>query len=204
MSKPIRAIGVDAGFRKTGVALFDLRPKGDVLVAADTLVTSKETASDRLNDDVDACWNLYTNIETFMIKYEPSAAFIEMPHGGAQGARANRCMGMATAVMASLFNAVGMPYEMFAPTEVEKALGVFLTNKQAREMGIPKGKTGKHKKDRLKSIVLAEFPDFDGWPKAVTRAEDAYDAAAVFHAARFRGSELYLKLRRKVSGGQAG
>jgi len=204
LSDYIKAVGIDSGLRKTGVALFAVHPEEDVLLEADTLVHSKGAASEQMRNDVMACWSMYTNLENFLIKHKPQALFIEMPHGGGKSARAHRCMGMTTAVIASLVKISTIEHELFTPTDVEKALGIYVTNNQARELGIPKGQTGKYKKARLKDIVLGEFRDFDGWPKAAFKAEDAYDAAAAFLAARERGSDLYMKLRRKVSGGQAG
>lgn len=204
MNNPVFAMGIDAGFRKTGVALFSLNLDSDVLICVDTLETSNFVYPDPLNRDVSACWNLFTNVEDVILKHKPEGIFIEMPHGGGQGARPHRCMGMATAVITCLIRGMSLQHEMLTPTEVEKALGIYITPKDARAAGIPKGKTGKYKKEKQKLIAINTFPDFSGWPEAKTKAEDAYDATCAFIAARKRGSPLYNKLKEKVRGRTTG
>jgi len=191
----IKAIGLDAGFRKTGVALFHMEKDYDELVFADTVLSDHDTSGTKLYEDVRACWTLYERLESIIDAHDPDGLFVEMPHGGGQGARAHRCMGMATALLSTLIRNSRVESELYDPTDVEKSLGVYITHKQAKERGITgKGALGKWKKERLRECVQREFPLFSDWPKSKGKAEDAYDAAAAFLSAR-TSSELYKRLK---------
>lgn len=50
---------------------------------------------------------------------KPSGVIVELPTGGAQGARANRCMGMATGIIASVIEIFQLPAEWVTPNEVK-------------------------------------------------------------------------------------
>jgi hypothetical protein len=51
----------------------------------------------------------------------------------------------------------------------------------------------------LKYIALEDNPQFNKWPKTKELAEDSYDAAAAFSAARKAGDKsLYWKLKTQV------
>jgi Holliday junction resolvasome RuvABC endonuclease subunit len=187
----VTVMGMDVGFRKTGLAVFHLHAHADSLIAAETIQVSHAEYPDPLHMDIDSCWNLFSSVEDRLKQYKPEALFIEMPHGGSQQARANRCMSMATAVIVCLIKSLAIRYEVFTPTEVEKALGIYLTAKHARLLEIPKGKTGKYKKEKQKLIAKQYFPTFDKWPETKELAEDSYDAVCAFLAARARDTQLY-------------
>ena len=197
----IKAVGLDVGFRKTGAVLFHMYPEYDELVLADTLLSEKDKSGSTLHEDVKACWTLYERIKKFLSAHKPVGAFLEMPHGGGQGARAHRCMGMATGLVTALmFAQKQIKFEMYSPIDVAMGLGIHLLPNEAKKLGVyGKGKLTKWKKERLQEKVDQEFPLFTAWPKLKAEREDAYDAAGTFLAARSTGG-LYDRLKEKTSG----
>lgn len=187
----VTVMGMDVGFRKTGLAVFHLHVHADSLIAVETIQVSHAEYPDQLSADLESCWNLFSNVEDRLKQYKPAALFIEMPHGGSRQARANRCMSMATAVIVCLIKSLAIRHEVFTPGEVEKALGIYLTAKHARLLEIPKGKTGKYKKEKQKLLAKQYFPTFNKWPETKELAEDSYDAVCAFLAARARCTRLY-------------
>ena len=189
-------VGADVGFRKTGLTAFLMLPEGDRLVEAVTIESTVRSAvASCIDGDLQAVWSLLSGIGDFLTKYHPVAVFAELPHGGSQGARAGRCMGLATGMFASLSVFREEAFELFSPLEVETALGIRV---EPVKRGAPKHKKGegtKLKKERLKNIVLAAWPSFKGWPEKVALAEDAYDSAGAFLCGRSR-NDLYGRVRK--------
>jgi len=199
LSDNVLAAGLDVGFRRTGIALFRLGVEVDELIVADTIESDDNKTGTTLQDDFKACWSLDKRISEFLTVHEITGLFLEFPHGGGQGARSHRCMGMATGLMVSLLRRWNIPFEIYSPADVERSLGIFLTNPEAKALGISgKGKLGAFKKERMQERVNEAFPLFDGWPGTVELRKDAYDAAATFLAGRENNS-LYAKLKEQVS-----
>jgi hypothetical protein len=202
------AAGIDVGATKTGITVFDLCPHGDILVAAVTIeVKPMLTASTRrkgkkakvgtvstIHADVSRCMEMVCGIRQTFAGIGVKGLFIETPHGGAQGARANRLMGGATFMMATMLSYENYAFEMYSPTDVEKSLGVFVTTKEIKERGLKKGEATAWKKERIETIVRSEWPLFDKWPEAKTKAEDAFDSAAAFLCGR-KANKLYARLK---------
>jgi hypothetical protein len=139
----------------------------------------------------------------FLQKHEVKALFLEFPSGGSQSGRASRCMGMATGLSAALLNDYDwdMGFEIFTPAKIEMLLGI--KAKPGSKSKLSKGDKRAEKKEALKLIVLEEYPDdkFSGWPITKALAEDSYDAAAAFMAARLEhGEGLYDRLRKVCQG----
>jgi Holliday junction resolvasome RuvABC endonuclease subunit len=188
-------MGLDVGFRKTGVTVFKLEPARDVLVYATTVVSSErdcEEDEDVFEKDVVDICNMTRKLTDLFIKWKPKAIFAEMPSGGSKSARATRCMGMITGLVGSLLYTHGIPFEMFRAGEVEKALGIKL--KAGKGKGMKASERQKFKKERSKKAAMSEWPLFKDWPSTKALAEDAYDSAATFIAARSLGT-LYNGIR---------
>jgi len=230
----ILVAGIDAGFVHTGWALVKLygpadrpgrpgqpagrmdelisvgviRPKDDGLVPAsfhpapDYAVTLGDKV---VYSDAGLCVRLVDNLCDVL--WGARAAFIELPSGGSQGARAGRCMGMSTAVVVTTMRLFGRVHdstrapvlfeghEIYAPDDVEKALGIHLTPGEAKAM--KKGDKTKWKKERIREAVVRAFPAFDDWPPVKNDTQDAYDAVAAFLCARKRNL-LYGELVRRI------
>lgn len=180
--------GIDVGFRKTGITVFRIDRDPDELVFATTVGTdfkpSKKAGSVAF-DDVMAVQHMFRCVEDVLIDWEVEATFIEIPSGGAQSARAARCMALATGYIASLtYKHPKILHAFYLPREVEKKLGIYLGRIEAKALGFKSGELTKYKKERMRDLVLAAFPEFDGWPKQKALAEDAYDSAAAFLCGR--------------------
>lgn len=192
--KTFTAVGMDVGFRKTGLAFFQVSAAGDELVDAVTVCTGDDVADSVLAGDVLSCLTWCERVDGFMAKHSPVLLFAEVPHGGAQGARANRCMGMATALAAAYLHSRLIQFEIYSPHDVEKALGVVLPVGEGRKLS--KGDRTAWKKSRLAKKVSEAWPGFKAWPSTKRLREDATDAAAAYLCGRLT-SELY-KTQKKL------
>jgi Holliday junction resolvasome RuvABC endonuclease subunit len=194
--------GMDIGFVKTGFAVIELVGPEEKLLFATTLTSglAKEKKTDDYVAIQDAmtCFRALTKWEEMFKEFKPKAAFCEIPSAGAQGARANRCMGMATALIAAFLHKHDMKFELFIPSQVEEALGIKLTPGDAKKKGLNKTERTAWKKERLEYAAMTAFPDFKKWPDSKATKEDACDATCAFLAGR-QVSQLYNELKGKVS-----
>lgn len=192
--------GIDIGFRKTGITVFELTSTKDSLLFAATLGTGFEPSNKAgkvAEDDIKAVINMLSELDATIKEWHIEAAFIEIPAGGGQSARAGRCMALATGWAAALMHYHSqLQHEFYKPSEVERALGISLSREEAKDMGLTKkkGQLTKYKKARMKAVVLAAFPHFTGWPTTKAYAEDAYDSAAAFLCGIAKQS-LYQRLK---------
>lgn len=192
-------LAMDVGFSKTGTALFEIGVEQDILIRAETFMNELDKSiGSVVHQDYLASATLFQKLLKYALGSHISGLIAELPGGGAQGARANRCMGIATGMFASLTCILGStPFEFYSPNQVERALGIELKAGDAK--GMKKGMKTKWKKARMRSTVLEEFHQFDEWPRTVELAEDSYDAAAAFMASRLMGeNSLYWRLKRRV------
>jgi len=93
--------------------------------------------------------------------YTVAALVVETPHGGAQGARANRCMGLATGMIACIaqeLEAYSVLTEWVQPNEIKRA---FKTNS----------------KTAIQEAVMHKWQEFE-WPTVKADLEHVADAAA--------------------------
>lgn len=190
-------VGIDAGFRKTGLSAFALTKTGDEIIAATTIQSDQDESGSVVHEDVKACWSLLKGINEFLSVHKPVGIFVELPNGGAQGARAHRCMGIVTGLIVTLMHERGGAFEFYAPVDVEKALGVYLTSADKKARGLKKGQSTAAKKESLKQCVIKEWPLFNGWPERESLAEDAYDSAAAFMCGR-ANNDLYKRIRGRL------
>ena len=213
----VNVAGIDAGFVHTGWAIVRMHspeggePGGDELLEVGVLKSvSCEPSSPApgyslcLSDsvvysDAGLCVRLMDGLCRLLKKWDVKAAFVELPSGGSQGARAGRCMGMSTALVVTLlrmfqYYKIGPIHnEIYAPSDVEKALGIHLSAGDAR--GMKKGARAKWKKERMREAAMRGFPAFEGWPEVKNDTQDAFDAVAAFLCGKKRNM-LYADLRR--------
>lgn len=185
----ITVMGMDAGYRKLGLSVFKSTLEFDDLLEAATVENPPGKTNDYvMQEDILGCWKLAGGLDQLLRKYTPDAVFIEMPHGGGQGARAHRCMGMVTGVMTSVFYAhQSIYFKMFSPREVEEALGIVVKAEKGKERKGSKGDRRAEKKKRIQDVVLASYPKFAKWPKQKRLFEDAADSVAAVMTARIGG-----------------
>jgi hypothetical protein len=189
--------GIDVGFRKTGIAVFSMTPDKDDLIAA-TTVFPDEPGKSVLYKDIHSCQAMLEGTSRFLQEHCVKALFLEFPAGGSQSGRASRCMGMATGIAVALLNDFDweLGFEVYTPSKIETLLGI--KAKPGSKVQLSKGLKRAEKKEALKQVVLKEYDDekFSDWPRTQALAEDAYDAAAAFLAARLEhGEGLYHRLR---------
>jgi hypothetical protein len=190
--------GVDIGFRKTGITIFRMTPDEDKLIAA-TTVCPELASTSVVYKDVTSCFMMMEGVVNFLKEHEARALFLEFPAGGSQSGRAARCMGMATAMSAAILQHFDwdLGYEIYIPSKIETLLDIKAA--PGSKIKLSKGSKRAEKKEALKDIVLEKYPDdaFSGWPRTKELAEDAYDSAAVFLAAKLEFGEegLYQRLR---------
>jgi Holliday junction resolvasome RuvABC endonuclease subunit len=177
-------VGIDLGFRSTG--LVEAVPVhteiGYDVLSFECVKTEKQAAKKGLYvavDDVQQCQKLYKEVAAFITRCDPTALVVELPTAGAKGARANRGMGIATGVMASVSAAMELPCVWIRPTEGKVALA---------------GKKNASKEDMM-GAVRVNWPDVD-WPEEKNRLEHIADAAAALMAAR--DSDIYKLIRGRV------
>lgn len=187
----MHVFGMDVGFAKTGLTVFDVHSYGDVLIAAHVLRSECEPMPHQASEDVARCQNLVDQLDNLFNRYKPAAIFAEIPGSSAQSARAGRCMALATGWIASYVAVRRIPHDFMIPSVVEKLVGIKLDPNDAK--GMKANERQKWKKERSKNVVVAAFPDFAGWPPQVTLAEDAYDSAAAFMAGRIK-NQLYKQI----------
>ena len=208
------AAGVDMGATKTGLCLFELGPKYDELLEAVTIEVTplptmkakkRKGISKKKRKSIEVASTMFSDftrgkdmaagISDWLLRHKPEAMFVEMPNGGAQGGRANRCMGGATFLLGALLVHMPMEYELFEPGDVERALNISVTSEQVK--GMTKFEKTTWKKRRIQDVVSLEWPLFKEWPTDSKQAEDAYDAAAAFMCGRVV-NRLYAKLKEQL------
>lgn len=162
-----RILGIDAGFVAMGLVLAE----GRRILEARVLRTERgetKRAVRVADDDAERCQVLARGLWAALQEWRPAGAVVELPHAGAQGARANRSMGMATGIVVACLEVAKLPAEWVTPAHVKAAAG----------------SKGASKAD-VEEAVRAAFD----WcaavvPKAASLREHVMDAAGALLAAR--------------------
>ncbi len=166
-------LGIDAGFTATGLCAIELGGSGQLSqVLASKCVRTQPTKDKRAvrvaDDDAERCAFLALEIRSFLDATQPQAVIVELPSGGAQGARANRAMGMSTGMIATVLALTRYPAEWVTPQAVKKAAaGRRDASKQAVEQSV---------RQRF------QWPD-GTMPKTAAEREHVCDAAGAVMAA---------------------
>lgn len=120
------------------------------------------------DDDADRAQQLARFLLATIREWRPAGAVVELPSGGAQGARANRAMGMATGVVTAILEATGLAAEWVTPQGVKKASA---------------GKKDASKGD-VAGAVGGKFTWACDLPRSKAEQEHIFDAAGALLAAR--------------------
>lgn len=166
MTMPV-VLGVDAGFTALGVVAL----QGNRIIACGTSRTERQAKKKGLrvaDDDSERCRAQARYLLDMIREHEPAGAVIELPHGGAQGARANRAMGMATGVVTAVIEITGLAVEYVTPGDVKKAAT------SRKDAG----------KDEVEAAVLRSFEWGVSPPEVKSQREHVTDAAGALLAAR--------------------
>lgn len=125
---------IDAGFTHTGVSVFRVDDGMFKFQYCKTFVTEKNERKTNIrvaDDDAERIKIIISGLNSLVDKYlempvgidkNQIMVAVELPHGGAQGARANRTMGMITGAIVSFIVTKGMPAEYITPNDVKMIL----------------------------------------------------------------------------------
>ena len=182
-------LGLDLAFVATGWVVVD--PRTFNLLGFGCITTKKEQKRRGIrvaDDDFRRCSDLARGLFQVLEGYLVKGIVAEIPTGGAQGARSNRAMGMATGVLSAVVEAYKLPLEVYTPLEVKVA----------------GGGDGRASKESVEVAMLAQWSGLSSFkPKGLR--QHVTDAAAVILAARsgvlYRtlggASEIALKGRKR-------
>ena len=211
MSRMSRLLGIDAGFAKMGVVIVELGDVGNgdpasrqILFAETcrTEPTPRKRGVRVADDDAERCQKLARFLIDTIRIHQPAGAVVELPSGGAQGARANRAMGMATGIVVAVLEMAELPVEWVTPGDVKLAA------------------TGRRdgSKDAVQDAVREAFDWEEGghgdkgrggesrshWPRYKWAQEHVADAAAAVLAAEggtlMRALERVSEMREETQG----
>lgn len=176
-----RIIGMDLGFRNTGlVAARPSHTDAGYVIDGFTCIKTEKAGKKKpifvAQDDVQQCQHLFKGVMKFISYYDPTALAVELPTAGAKGARANRAMGIATGMMASVSCVTGLPVIWVYPTDSKKLVG---------------GKKNASKKEMM-AAIRRTWPD-QIWAEPENQFEHIADAAAALLVAK--DSDIYKFMR---------
>ncbi len=118
---------IDAGFTHTGMSLFKVNDGKFIFEKAYTVVTEKSSKKKQLrvaDDDAERTKLIIKGINEFIKEYETDKimAAVELPHGGARGARAIRTMGIVAGAIVTYLEMKNWPAEYVTPDDVKLAV----------------------------------------------------------------------------------
>jgi Holliday junction resolvasome RuvABC endonuclease subunit len=119
-------IGVDVGFANLGYSFFKMDGSNPVLKKCGVIFTEKNSRKQDIrvvDDDIERIKKLVSefyiiHMDTIKINDIVFAA-CEHPHGGAQGARPNRTMGIATGMLTTYLYLFNYPFEVVPPNDIK-------------------------------------------------------------------------------------
>jgi Holliday junction resolvasome RuvABC endonuclease subunit len=177
---------IDAGFVSTGLSIF-LVENGKLIfnncLTIQTKKSEKKKSVRVADDDSERIKNIIIGINEFIDPYlnHSLMAAVELPTGGAQGARANRTMGMITGSIVTYLEIMGWPTEYVSPNDVKIAV------------------TGSRKasKDEIMEKIKKEFINFEYlFPKTKSKFEHIADSiGCAVHIKRH--SEMFKMFSKK-------
>lgn len=179
-------LGIDPGFGAMGMAVVDVRPGTWVVVHTRAVRTQRSTRKTTVrvaDDDAERARQLAVALHDVIQEYRPMGAIVELPHGGARGARAARALGIATGVVVAVLQVAGLPVEWVTPSDVKLVAGSLSASKVAVQRAVRK---------------LLAWPA--GWPHELWAHEHIADAAAAVLAAK---DGLLVGMARNMAGERA-
>ncbi len=184
-------VGIDPSFRHTGLTAAIPTRLGHGYRVIDTATIHTDAVGAKAKKqkmyvadaDVMCCDHLLDEFDQFLAKHNPAGVVIELPTAGAKGARANRCMGIATALVVAVVRYHKLPRLYISPDDVKRLV-----------LGLPIGVKLKKKdkkpvdKDQVMDYVAQRFGTY-AWPEAKKNFEHAADAMCALLVAKT--SHLY-------------
>lgn len=181
----VRLLGIDAGFTAMGVVVAE----DDRIIYAATCRTEKNAGGKKgvrvADDDAERAQQLGRFLLVTIGEWHPAGAVVELPSGGAQGARANRAMGMSTGIVTTALEATGLAAEWVTPAAVKLAAA----GKRDASKGAVAGAVGKR------------FTWTCDLPKTKAEQEHIFDAAGAILAAQ--DGTMIRALRAREAGATA-
>jgi Holliday junction resolvasome RuvABC endonuclease subunit len=181
-------LAVDVGFRSTGLVVFDASTDPARLVYSLCSRPKKDSKKKHLlvaDSDADHIAKMVREIKQVIDNHGISKMVVELPSAGAQGARANRAMGIATGMIVTLSEMAHIATEWYTPGETRKAaLGALKP---------PKGML----KDAIMDAMESKWPDLKSIKHKADK-EHIADAVATFEAAK-NGNLVRMSLSRNTS-----
>ena len=134
-------VGVDIGYSNTGIVAVQIP---SMSIIGGTVISTKRADKKykvlAASDDIARIKSIVDGIRTFLGKYKAGTNMligVEMPHAGAQSAKANRGMGIATGIAVTLFECLDIPVDYVTPYEVKNAVcGKRSAKKEAVKAGL--------------------------------------------------------------------
>jgi len=136
-------LAIDAGFQALGYVIMSVGPDKDQPIFYDAFRTEKNEGRKKglrvADDDAVRCEKIVLELDRCIQQYQPSGALVELPSGGAQGARANRAMGISTGLTVATMALRKIPCEWLTPSMVKKATaGTNNASKEEVQAGVEK------------------------------------------------------------------
>ena len=179
----VKVLAADIGFAATGMAVLELQGDKAALFTTSCVHTQPEHKKRGIyvsHDDVRRAQEVTRAILKVYTENGCKGLVVELPSAGAQGAKANRCMGIATGIIAALAEIVKCPVEWITPSESRKAA-----------IGSCSAPEGENIKKLVMAAIEARWPDIAGLK--LKDKEHIADALATFEAARGRQLMLLLE-----------
>jgi Holliday junction resolvasome RuvABC endonuclease subunit len=180
-----RVLAIDIGFAAAGMAVFDIAPvKLWDTKCIHTSPEAKKRGIYQSHDDVRRALSLTRGIVEYFTESQCSGMAVELPSAAAQGAKANRAMGIATGVIAATVEILRCPVDWITPDESRTAA-----------IGRRSAPKGENIKELVMAAISAHYPEIAGLK--LKDKEHIADAIATFEAARDRQMIRTLSCREK-------
>lgn len=177
----MRFLSIDVAFASSGLVAFEVQdgkliPRYAGTILSEPAKKGKRRFTYKAEEDMNRCQILAQGVLKAVDEYKVQAVVMEIPNGGALGARAARTLGAATGIMATLAMLAPIPYVPVFPDDWHQTVI---------------GRTKKIQKQEVIDWVSKTWPDFP-WPKNVGEHEHVADAAGV--AVHFMGDPVFKLL----------
>ena len=189
-------MALDIGFAHTGIAVFDVSKTPALIVHLSCVRPKKDTKKKHLlvaDSDIDRVQRMVRGIVDVVRQFDIGKMVVEMPSGGAQGARANRAMGIATGMIVSLKECLGLAAEYYSPNDTrEAAVGRIdpgpkvrkgMTDEEKKRIKQEREAFKKGIKMRVMEAMEKKYPEL-GRIDIMADKEHIADAVSTFEAAK--------------------
>jgi len=190
----MKILAADIGFTSTGMAIFEITGEGARLFDVKCLHTQQEHTervvkkgkkvkihlASVAHDDVRRTEFLACGIMNYFMENQCKGMICEIPNGGAQDAKAAKCMGAATGMAATIRVALSCPAIWVTPGESRAAAGWDKDEHPRGEMTADQYK--KFQKAFVMTAMELKYPEISGLK--IKDKEHIADACATFEAVK--------------------